>query len=254
MGRFSFRKGEGEDEGFNPELLISEPLTFILSPYRKGEAQAVHEAELLRSCTGGFPNLSQWAFDSVNGIVRRHWQSRNIVICLGALARETPKQIPLATAWISSDHAKIVAGTDVLVCHTSGDDNHIASMHLDVLAVLAAESESGSARINTEHFMRRAVIMGKGINTVSPRVGPVTLGETLLENRSGIFGVGRDRVSIEQQGQGTIWEKTVVLEIQLLRLNKILLSDHRAILLVKCNEKEARVGPGGSKLSQNSSS
>jgi hypothetical protein len=69
--------------------------------------------------------------------------------------------------------------------------------------------------------------MGKGINTVSPPVGPVTLGETLLENRSGIFGVGRDRVSIEQQGQGTIWENTVVLEIQLLRLNKILLSDHR---------------------------
>jgi hypothetical protein len=36
MGRFSLRKGEGEDEGFNPELLISEPLTFLLSPYRKG--------------------------------------------------------------------------------------------------------------------------------------------------------------------------------------------------------------------------
>ena len=36
MGRFSPRKGEGEDEGFNPELLISEPLTFLLSPYRKG--------------------------------------------------------------------------------------------------------------------------------------------------------------------------------------------------------------------------
>ena len=36
MGRFSFRKGEGEDEGFNSELLISEPLTFVLSPYRKG--------------------------------------------------------------------------------------------------------------------------------------------------------------------------------------------------------------------------
>jgi hypothetical protein len=36
MGRFSLRKGEGEDEGFNPELVISEPLTFILSPYPRG--------------------------------------------------------------------------------------------------------------------------------------------------------------------------------------------------------------------------
>jgi hypothetical protein len=69
--------------------------------------------------------------------------------------------------------------------------------------------------------------MGKGIDTVSPRIGPVILCKTLLENRSRIFGVGRDRVSIDQQGQGTIWENTVVFETQLLGLNEILLSNHK---------------------------
>ena len=135
------------------------------------------------------------------------------MIGLRALARETPKQIPLATAGISSDHAKIVAGANVLVRDTSGDNYHVASTHVHILAVLATQSQSGSARINTQHFMRRAVIMGKGIDTVSPRVGPVILCKTLLENRSRIFGVVRDRVSIDQQGQGTIWKNTVVFEI-----------------------------------------
>src|SRR5438874_8664090 len=130
-----------------------------------------------------------------------------------ALAREPPKQVPLTTAGVSSDNTEIVAGTNVLVCHTGRDDYHIAGMHLDVLAMLATESQSGSARINTQHFMRRAVIMRKGIDSVSPRVGPIVLGETPFENRSRIFGVSYDRVSIGQQGQGTIWKNTVVLEI-----------------------------------------
>src|SRR5216110_2202057 len=67
---------------------------------------------LLRFGTSEFPNPSQGTFDSVNRIVLRHWQSRDIVIGLWALAREPPKQIPLATFGISSDHAKIVAGTE----------------------------------------------------------------------------------------------------------------------------------------------
>ena len=41
---------------------------------------------LFRSCVAGFPNPSQWAFDSVNRIVLRHWQSRNILIGFRALA------------------------------------------------------------------------------------------------------------------------------------------------------------------------
>jgi hypothetical protein len=43
--------------------------------------------ELLRACTSVFPNPSQWAFDSVNRIVLRQWQSRNIVIGFRSLAR-----------------------------------------------------------------------------------------------------------------------------------------------------------------------
>src|SRR5437762_13601973 len=167
---------------------------------------------LLRFGTSEFPNPSQGTFNSVNRIVLRHWQSRDIVIGLWALAREPPEQIPLATFGISSDHAKIVAGTDVLMCHASGNDNHIARLHLDVLAVLAAESQSRSARINTQHLMGRAEIMRKGIDTDSPRVGPVVPDKTLLEKRSRIFGVDRDRVSIDKQGEGTIWENTIVFE------------------------------------------
>src|SRR5437764_15198536 len=115
-------------------------------------------------------------------------------------------------------------------------------MHLDVLAMLAAESQSGSARINTQHFVRRAVIMRKGIDSVSPRVGPIVFGETLFENRSRIFGVSYDRVSIGQQGQGTIWKNTVVLEIELLRLNEISLLDHKGCF---CNARNVVFGLSG---------
>src|SRR2546429_420419 len=45
--------------------------------------------------------------------------------------------------------------------YTRRDDNHIASMHLDILAVLAAEAQSCNATINTKHFMRGAVITAK---------------------------------------------------------------------------------------------
>ena len=41
-----------------------------------------------------------------------------------------------------------------------------------------------------------------------------------------IFGVRCDCLVIEQQGKGTIWENAVVLEIQLLRLNEVVLLDH----------------------------
>src|SRR2546423_1096339 len=119
------------------------------------------------------------------------------------------------------------------MCHTGRNDYHIARMHLDVLAMLAAESQSGSARINTEHFMRRAVIMRKGIDSVSPRVGPIVFGKTLFENGRRIFGIGCDCLPIKQQRKGTIWENTAVFEIQLLGLNKIVLLSHAQFSRVK---------------------
>ena len=91
----------------------------------------------------------------------------------------------MASVGIRSYNAKIVTCADVLVRNSGWDDYHVASVHLDVLAVLATEAKSGSARINAQHFMRRAVIMGKGIDSVSPRVGPVVLGETLFKNGRG---------------------------------------------------------------------
>ena len=38
MDRLSLHEGEGEDEGLFHKVLISEPLTFILSPCLRGEA------------------------------------------------------------------------------------------------------------------------------------------------------------------------------------------------------------------------
>ena len=134
------------------------------------------------------------------------------------------------------------------MCHTGRDDYHIARMHLDVLAMLAAESQSGSARINTEHFMRRAVIMGKGIDSVSPRVGPIVFGKTLFENGRRIFGIGCDCLPIKQQRKGTIWENTVVFEIQLLGLNKIVLLSHAQFSRVKVTQERSELVLAAMKL------
>src|SRR4029077_17878026 len=101
-----------------------------------------------------------------------------------------------------SYNAKIVTGDNVLVRNSSRDDNHVAGAHLDVLATFAAESQSRCAGIDAKHFMRRAVVMRKEIDSVSPRVGPVVLGETFFKNGRLIFGLRCDCLVIEQQGKG----------------------------------------------------
>src|SRR4029077_9941632 len=143
--------------------------------------------------------------------------------------RKTPKEIPLASVGICSYNAKIVTSADVLVRNSSRDDNHIAGAQVDVPATFAAESQTRRAGIDAKHFMRRAMVMRKEIDSVSPRVGPVVLGETFFKNGRRIFGLRCDCLVIEQQGEGTIWENAVVLEIQLLRLNEVVLLDHRRI-------------------------
>ena len=75
------------------------------------------------------------------------------MICSRSFAWQSPKQIPLASSGISSYETKIVAGTKVLMRNSGWDDYHIASLHFDVLAVLAAEAQACSARINTQYFM-----------------------------------------------------------------------------------------------------
>jgi hypothetical protein len=105
------------------------------------------------------------------------------MICLRSFAWQSTKQIPVASSGISSYDAKIVTGANVLVRDSSRDNYYIASLHFDVLAVLAAESKICCARINTQHFVRTAVIMRKAVDSVSPRIGPVILREKFFESR-----------------------------------------------------------------------
>lgn len=104
----------------------------------------------------------------------------------------------MASVGIRSYNAKIVTSSDVLVRNSGWNDYHVASVYLDILAVPATEPKSGSTGINAQHFMRGAVIMGEGINSVSPRVGPVVLGKTLFENGGRVFGIRYNCPLIEQ--------------------------------------------------------
>ena len=126
---------------------------------------------------------------------------------------------------------------------------HVASAHLDILAVPATESQVCSAGIDTQHFMRCAVVMRKGIDTISPQVRPIVLRETQFKNGRRIFGVGCDYLSIKQQGKGTIWENTIVFEIQLLRLDKILLLDHGPHPSINGNARGVDAGLNDSEIS-----
>jgi hypothetical protein len=145
----------------------------------------------------GSPNLWQWTFSAVDRIIVWNWQRRDILIGLGPLARQTPKQIPFASIGVSSNNSKIFAGTNILVSYTGWNHNYIAGMHLNVFAVRAAESQGGSAAISSKHFMRRAVIVSEGIDAVSPRIRPIVLGKTLFNNRSAIARLCHECLSIQ---------------------------------------------------------
>ena len=123
----------------------------------------------------GFPNLSQRAVSAIYRIVIGNWQSRDVVIGSGSLAWLTPKQIPFASIGVSSNNGKVRAGADILVSHTGWNYDQVPGIHLDVAAVLAADPQGRSTAINSQGFMRGAVIMSEGIDAVSPRVGPVVL-------------------------------------------------------------------------------
>ncbi len=110
---------------------------------------------------------------------------------------------------------------------TRRNENDIAGADLDGLAVLAAESQSCGANIDTERFVRCAVIMSKGIDAVPPGVAPIVLSESALENRSAILRVRRDCRSIQQHRQNAARINAVVLKVQLLRLDDLLLLSHR---------------------------
>jgi len=117
-------------------------------------------ARFISACSARFPNVSQRTFRAEDWIIIRHRQRSNVTIRFRPFAWQSAKQIPFASVGISSYNPKIVAGTDVLVRDSGWDDNHIASARLDILAVLATDSQVCNAGINAQHFMRRAVVMG----------------------------------------------------------------------------------------------
>ena len=153
----------------------------------------------------------------------------------GSLACPTPKQIPLASARVSSNNGKVRAGADFLVRYAGWNYDHVPSIHLDIAAVLAANSQSRSATINSERFVRCAVVMRKGIDAVSPRVGPVVFRKALFDNGSAIFRLRCERVPIDQQRQVAVWENVVVLKSELLRFNQIPLVRGRMGFHMHCN-------------------
>src|SRR5882757_2269640 len=140
----------------------------------------------------GFPDLPQRTVNAVDRIVIGNWQSCDSVIGFWAFARQTAKQIPLASVRVSSHNVEVRTRADVVMRDTRWNENDVAGADLYGLAVLAAESQSCGATIDTERFVRRAVIMSKGIDAVAPGVAPIVLSESALENGSAILRVRRD--------------------------------------------------------------
>ena len=115
-----------------------------------------------------FPNLWQWTFGAVDRIVIGNWQGCDVLIGVGPFARPAAKQVPVASVRVRADDAEILTAADIPVRHAGWNYNHIAGMNLDVLSVLAADPQGCTAAIDSQRFMRRAVIMSQGINAVSP--------------------------------------------------------------------------------------
>src|SRR5206468_2610336 len=158
-------------------------------PFRVGAPSAV--LPVLRSAAH-FPNLPQWTVSAVDRIVIGNWQGCDGAIGFWPFARQTSKQIPLASIRVSSHNTKIRTRADVVMRDTGRNENDVAAADLDSLTVLSAESHFCSAIIDTKHFVRRAVIMSKGIDAVSPGIAPIVLSESALENGRAILRVRRD--------------------------------------------------------------
>src|SRR4030095_1560070 len=99
------------------------------------------------------------ALCSVDRIIVRNWQSRDLAIGFGALARPASKQVPVAPVRGRAPHREIGARADILVSHAGWNYDQIARMHLDTCPLLAADPQLCMTAENTQHLMRRAVIM-----------------------------------------------------------------------------------------------
>src|SRR5438094_4226266 len=170
----------------------------------------------LRAC--GFPNLSKRSFRAVDWIVVGNRKRRDLLIGLGSLAWLAPKQVPVASIRICANNGEVLAPANFLVSNTGRNHNHVPGVHVDILAVLATNSQSCGATKHPQHLVRRAVIMRERINAVSPRVAPVVFGKAFFKKGRGILPITWECVAIHQQRQHTVWKNTVVLKRQLFGL------------------------------------
>src|SRR5262245_28493007 len=120
---------------------------------------------------------------------------------------------------------------------------------MDVLAILATESQVCSPRINAQHFMRSAVIVRKGINTVSPRVGPVILGKAFLENRRRIFRVGEQVPADKITRVGDYLGKYRRLRNSIALVERHLVVGSLVAFSIKGNERRVEAGLVGARFS-----
>ena len=173
-----------------------------------------------------FPNLAQWSVDAVDRVVIGHRESGDFVIGFGPLARHAAKQIPVAAIRVPSDNGKIRASTDLLMSDAGWNYNYVAGMQLYISAVLATELQSRVAAVDAQRFMRGAVIMGKRIDAVSPRIRPIVATQAFFHDRSTVSVFRCECLSIHEQRQHAIWKNAVVGKSELLRLNEFS-RDHR---------------------------
>ena len=144
--------------------------------------------DVLRSAHG-FPDLPQRAVGAVDWIVVGDRQGCDGAIGFWSFAGQTPKQIPLASVRVSSHNAEVRTRADVLMRDTRWNENDVAGADLDGLPVFSTESQLSRAIIDTERFVRCAVIMSKRIHAVSPGVAPIILSESPLKDGSAILRV-----------------------------------------------------------------
>jgi len=169
----------------------------------------------------GFPNLSQRTFRAIDRIIIWNWQSGDLAIGFGPLAEPASEQVPIASIGISANNGKVRARIEFLVSDASWNHNYVAGLHIQIPAALTANFQCRGATVDTENLMRGAVIMSKGIHTVSPRITPVIVSEAFLKKGSGIVTVGGECVPVHQQWQHAVWKNAVVFKPELLRLNKL---------------------------------
>src|SRR5260370_9515458 len=90
----------------------------------------------------GFPDLPQRTVNAVDRIVIGNWQTCDGVIGFWAFARQTAKQIPLASIRVSSHNAEVRTRADTVMRDTRWNAIDCAVPDLHHLALLAAESHS----------------------------------------------------------------------------------------------------------------